>query len=256
MMITGENQTKRQKNGNVHYYTYYHCTKKRKNIPRCPEPHVRQELLDEQLSEMLLEYAMPMAWASKLRELMDKDVNDQQARSQAQTSDLQETITKLSAKLQHLLDSYLDQDIDRETYTNKKAEIMSQKKGFEEKLFKLTLGQNLWFEPMKKWIETAVSICKIASSDNLEAKKSLCLEIFGSNLILKNKKARLRVLEPQFSPQKNRWVLLRKTVISQAKQALLRPSVQFCPGLVRAERIELSSLAWKAGILAIIRRPR
>ena len=26
--------------------------------------------------------------------------------------------------------------------------------------------------------------------------------------------------------------------------------------LVRAERIELSSLAWKAGILAIIRRPR
>ena len=27
MMITGENQTKRQKNGNVHRYTYYHCTK-------------------------------------------------------------------------------------------------------------------------------------------------------------------------------------------------------------------------------------
>jgi hypothetical protein len=110
---------------------------------------------------------------------------------------------------------------------------MSQKKSFEEKLSKLTLGQNLWLEPMKKWIETAVSICKIANSDNLEAKKLLCLEIFGSNLILKNKKARMRVLEPQLSPQKNRWVLLRKTVISQTKQALSRPSVQFCPDLVR-----------------------
>ena len=200
MMITGENQTKRQKNGNIHHYVYYHCTKKRKNTPRCSEPHVRQELLDEQLSEILQEYAMPTAWADKLREFMDKDINDQQARSQAQTADLETSITQLSTKLQRLLDSYLDQDIDRETYISKKAEIVSQKKGFEEKLSKLTLGQNLWLEPMRKWIETAVSICKIANSNNLEAKKLLCLEIFGSNLILKNKKARMRVLEPQFSP--------------------------------------------------------
>ena len=255
MMITGENQTKRQKNGNVHHYVYYHCTKKRKNIPRCPEPHVRQELLDEQLSEMLLEYAMPMAWADKLRELMDKDVNYQQTRNRMQTTDLQATIAQLSAKLQRLLDSYLDQDIDRDTYTNKKAEIMSQKKSFEEKLSKLMLSQNLWLEPMKKWIETAVSICKIANSNDLIAKKSLCLDIFGSNLVLENKKARVRVLEPQFSPQKNRWVLLRKTVISQTKQALSRPSVQFCPDLVRAERIELSSQVWKTRILTTIRRP-
>ena len=237
MMITGENQTKQQKNGNTHHYVYYRCTKKRKNTPRCSEPYVRQELLDEQLSEMLQEYAMPTVWADKLREFMDKDINDQQARSQAQTADLETSITQLSAKLQRLLDSYLDQDIDRETYISKKAEIMSQKKGFEEKLSKLTLGQNLWLEPMKKWIETAVSICKIANSNNLEAKKLLCLEIFGSNLILKNKKARMRVLEPQFFPQKNRWVLLRKTAISQTKQALSRPSVQFCPDLVRVRRL-------------------
>ena len=90
---------------------------------------------------------------------------------------------------------------------------------------------------MKKWIETAVSICKIANSNDLIAKKSLCLDIFGSNLVLENKKARVRVLEPQFSPQKNRWVLLRKTVISQTKQALSRPSVQFCPDLVRVRRL-------------------
>ena len=35
MMITGEYRVKKQKNGNEHYYTYYHCTKKRKtlNVP-------------------------------------------------------------------------------------------------------------------------------------------------------------------------------------------------------------------------------
>lgn len=202
MMITGENQTKRQKNGNVHHYVYYHCTKKRKTTPRCPEPHIREELLDEQLSAMLREYAMPSAWADKLRELMDADQVDEQTRNAAQTAHLQASIAQLAAKLQRLLDSYLDQDIDRDTYINKKAEMMSQKKSFEEKLSKLMLSQNLWLEPMKKWIETAVSICKIANSNDLIAKKSLCLDIFGSNLVLENKKARVRVLEPQFSPRK------------------------------------------------------
>ena len=102
----------------------------------------------------------------------------------------------------------------------------------QEQIEQTALGVSTWVEPMKTWIETAVSICKIANSNDLIAKKSLCLDIFGSNLVLENKKARVRVLEPQFSPQKNRWVLLRKTVISQTKQALSRPSVQFCPDLV------------------------
>ena len=40
MSITGEYKVKKQKNGNVHNYTYYHCTKKNKNI-KCPEPCIR-----------------------------------------------------------------------------------------------------------------------------------------------------------------------------------------------------------------------
>ena len=256
MMVTGENQTKRQKNGNIHRYVYYHCTKKRKNIPRCPEPHIREELLNEQLTEMLQEYAMPKSWADKLRELMEADQANEQHRNQAQTADLQTNIAQLSAKLQRLLDSYLDQDIDREMYINKKVEIMSQKKSFEEKLSKLTHGQNLWLEPMKKWIDIAVSICKVATSNDLLAKKSLCLEIFDSNLILEHKKARLRAPELQLSPQKNRWVLLRKIVISQTKQALPRPNLQFCPDLVRVRGIEPRSQVWKTCILTAVLHPR
>jgi len=169
------------------------------------------ELLDEQITEMLQEYAMPKSWADKLRELMETDQANEQSRNQTQTDDLQTNIAQLSAELQRLLDSYLDQDIDRETYTNKKAEIMSQKKSFEEKLSKLTLGQNLWLEPMKKWIETAVSICKIANDTDLFAKKLLCLEIFGSNLVLEHKKARLRAPEISFSPPGNIWLAFRAT---------------------------------------------
>ena len=234
MMVTGENQTKRQKNGNVHHYTYYHCTKKRKNTPRCPEPHIREELLNTQLTEMLQEYAMPKSWADKLRELMKADQANEQSRNQRQTNDLQANVTQLSTKLQRLLDSYLDQDIDREIYTNKKAEIMSEKKSLEEQNSKLTLANNAWVEPMKKWIEKANGICKITASNDLVAKKSLCLEIFGSNLVLKNKQAQPAAAPNATLPPENIWDLLRKT---QEKIAHGGDNFRISPIMVRIRRL-------------------
>lgn len=71
-MFTAEIRTKRQKNGNVHTYTYYRCTRKSKTVA-CREPHIRAEALDKQLSDLLLAYAMPTAWADKLRELIHED---------------------------------------------------------------------------------------------------------------------------------------------------------------------------------------
>ena len=96
-------------------------------------------------------------------------------------------VLKLAIKLQCLLDSYLDGDVERELYQDKRAEILGEKKRLQEQIEQATLGVLTWVEPMKQWIETAVSICKIAKSDDLLAKKSLCLEIFGSNLKMQNK---------------------------------------------------------------------
>ena len=211
MMITGENQIKRQKNGNVHYYTYYHCTKKRKNASRCPEPHIRQELLDGQLSELLNKYALPDKWTSALNKLLADDEQKAEQSTGVFLAAAQERIGNLHGKLQRLLDSYLDQDIEREIYLAKKAELMSEKKTLEEQNSKLTLAKNAWVEPMRKWIEKANSICKITANDDLLAKKSLCLEIFGSNLFLKNKTAQPTAAPEISPPSENIWVLLRKT---------------------------------------------
>jgi hypothetical protein len=73
---------------------------------------------------------------------------------------------------------------------------------------------------MRKWLEKANSICKVTTaSDDLLAKKSLCLEIFGSNLFLKNKKAQPTAAQNVSPPSENIWDLLRKT---QEKRALSR----------------------------------
>ncbi len=132
MMFTAETQVKRQKNGNVHVYDYYRCTRKSKTVA-CRELHVRAEALDKQLSALLLGFSLPTPWADKLRELMRKDELSEKAEYSANTEVLRNDTAQLSGKLQRLLDSYLDGDVERELYQDKRAEILGQKRRPEEK---------------------------------------------------------------------------------------------------------------------------
>src|SRR3990172_8935643 len=69
MMITGEYKVKKQKNGNVHNYTYYRCTKKRKDF-KCPEPCIRQEELEKQLSSLLQKFSLRPDWGGGVRTML------------------------------------------------------------------------------------------------------------------------------------------------------------------------------------------
>lgn len=66
---------------------------------------------------------------------------------------------------------------------------MSERKTLEEQIIRLEQKQNDWFEPLQEWINEAASAAKIARDNDLFAKKALLTKIYGSNLILQNKKA-------------------------------------------------------------------
>ena len=225
MMITAENKTKRQKNGNVHNYVYYRCSRKSKTT-RCVELPVRSEPLDAQLSSILNDFALPDGWADYLRQRIDEDERAEQGASDAILDDLRGQVTQITGKLQRLLDSLLDELIDRQTYTHKKAELMSEKKSLEEKMSNLALGQCGWVEPMRNWLDKAVSICSVAQNNDFSAKKSLLLEIFGLNLFLTNKNVAENGDQFQISPQKTPWFALRAT---KEKTALLRRNSDIFP---------------------------
>ena len=67
---------------------------------------------------------------------------------------------------------------------------MSQVKTLEEQNIRFEQKQNDWLEPMRVWINEAANAAKIARDTNLFDKKVLALKIFGSNLVIENKKAR------------------------------------------------------------------
>jgi len=85
----------------------------------------------------------------------------------------------------------LEQDVEREVYLKKKAELMSEKKSLEEKTITLEQKRTGWVEPMRKWIKQAETLPKIARDSNLFGKKVAAKEIFGSNLLLAGKEARI-----------------------------------------------------------------
>ncbi len=186
MMITGEKRVKKQQNGKTHTYTYYHCSKKSKKIA-CDEPCIREEELDEQISKLVRQHFLPPDWAKELLVMIEKDVKEGSASQSTLTETTRTSVREIKLRLERLLDTFLDQDIEREAYLEKKADLMSQKKSLEEKTSRLGREQLAWVEPMQKWIEQAQNMENIAQDHNLFAKKVAAKEIFGSNLLLTQK---------------------------------------------------------------------
>ena len=193
MMITGEYKVKKQKNGNVHNYTHYHCTKKRKDM-KCPEPCIRQEELDRQLSSLIKKVSLPKDWAEELLRMANDEHKNSAQSLTACVKENETKISEISEKLERLLTGYLDQVVDEQDYRNQKAKLLSTKKSLQEEISDFSHKQNDWLEPMKEWIKDAQSLDKIASDDDLFAKKVKAKEIFGSNLLLGEKTVRASAL--------------------------------------------------------------
>ncbi len=201
MMITAEQQTKFYKGTNrTVAYTYYHCTKKSKT-QKCFQSYIREEDLDEQLSEMVKKVSLPPSWKTPFLKMWEEDKKQSFQSGFARLQEKSKEMTITQQKLHFLLDSFLDQTIDRPDYLERKEKLMAEKKNLEEHIKNIEGAQNDWLEPFKNWIERASEASTIASGKDLNAKKVLAQEIYGSNLTLSDQKARGEAL--------NAWAALR-----------------------------------------------
>ncbi len=235
--ITAESKTKQQKNGNVHNYIYYRCTKKK---TPCSQPFIRQEVLDSKLSNILKEFTMPTAWAADLSLRAEQDSREVTKTTTLVVNELQLKIENINRKLQRLKDLYLDQEMEQEEYHQDKNSLVSEKQSLQEQISRLKHNHTAWLEPFKEWLKTAQNLDEIAISSDLESKKRAAQIISGSNLYLRNK-------EIEFTPQMQ-WAALRA---AHAKV----PEMEKSCVLERVGGIEPPSSVWKTEIITIIRYP-
>ena len=196
MMITTEVRKKYFPTVNHHaIYTYYRCTKKSTTM-ECNDPYIREEALDEQLSKLLITVSLPSDWAEDMKERMKKDSMESAHSVGTIVAGKQQEISTITTKLQRLLDSYLDQDIEKDIYRKKKQDFMVKKSTLEESILTLQQSQNAWLEPMKTWISDASDAASVARGNDLEKKREYLKKAFGSNLRLTHQTARGSALDP------------------------------------------------------------
>lgn len=110
--------------------------------------------------------------------------------SHAFSQNLSNKITEIEEKLYKLVNFFLDDLMDKDTYLNKKnqlvktkADLIQKRKGFGKKT-------DNWIEPLREWINDAHHAEKLASSKDLSAIKSFVRKI-GTNHHLLDKKVLL-----------------------------------------------------------------
>ncbi len=189
MAITAEVKEKHQKNGNIHHYTYYRCTRKSKT-QKCAESPIRSELLNSQLSALLGKYCMPREWVSPFLALLDREAADASTSASAAVNGLREQILEISRTLARLTDLYVAEDLEREEYLSRRKSLMSDKRTLEEQIGKLEQAPTLWVEPVRNWILDASRLGEIAKSEDYASKKLPLQKIFGLNLTLHAREAR------------------------------------------------------------------
>jgi oligoendopeptidase F len=180
--ITAETKTKRQKNGNVHLYTYYHCTKKR--VP-CSQPSLREDRLEKQVTEALGKIEVPeefKVWAMEIIRQMNKK---ETATIEAIVSKQQKEYNECLRKISNLIDMRAALEISPEQFAEKKRKLEEEQKRLSETLSNIDDRVGNWIKKAEELFELAKLARERFKYGNTQKKKEI-LSSLGSNLSLKN----------------------------------------------------------------------
>ena len=171
------------------WYTYYRCVKK-KGV--CSQKYLPEEELENQLRDLINNVSLSEAWANKLLTMAEKDGEKEKKFAVGELQKLSVSLSDLAKKLDKLLESYLEEIVDTESYQRKKDELLQTKKVLQEKIKEIKTKGSNWLEPLKEFIKEAADAAKIARAKNNCKHLAIFAKKVGSNYFLNDK--RLEVL--------------------------------------------------------------
>ncbi len=169
--ITGE----RQKG-----HHYYRCTKKK---GPCSLKCIREEVFADRLSERGYPMTLRDEGARAVHSIFDQWETEERADATTALNREQARIVDLDARLNRLLDVYLEGSLTREEYTARKEQMLRDKADAKEKIGQIQTRGAAWLEPARDLVKRANQAEKLMFSDDLEGIRDF-LKIAGSNLRL------------------------------------------------------------------------
>ena len=182
--ITAETKTKHQKNGNVHTYVYYHCTKKKNE--NCTEGSIEVDELKKQIVKEINSIEIPPEFHTFAMKWVRAE-NEKEGKTQKTiVVSNQKAYNDITAKLNGLIDMRASGEISAEDFVEKQAKYLTDKKNFKNNLDNTDERIDQWnrtTNEMFTFIEQAIEKFKHGS---LQIKREI-LSTLGSNLIIKGK---------------------------------------------------------------------
>ena len=188
--ITAENKTKRQKNGNVHRYVYYHCTRKSKDHV-CRQRAIQDKDLEAQLEELLNSYEISpklYEWGMKaIKEIADKEVKD---RNEVQKSQ-NKAVEDVQRQLDRLLNLATMGFIPPEEYSKKSESLRATLKKLQKEQGETAERVRSWYEIVGTTLQQLDSATEKFNKGNVTDKRRV-LSALGSDPILTDGKLTLK----------------------------------------------------------------
>ena len=205
-------------------YRYYRCTKKK---GKCSQGYLREEALAEQIKEQLQTISLCDKYTSWMLKRIDEMSESEKDLSQSDAQNLANKIKESEARLEKLVEAYLDGDIPKEIYLKKKDALLRATLSLKEKRKDFKHSGNNWVEPLREWILDMKQADFLASSDNLREIATFAKKI-GTNPRVRNKSARLAPA-PIFAHTAHlRALLLSCARSARASSALSAREVSVC----------------------------
>ena len=191
--VTAENKIKIQKNGNIHRYIYYHCTKRIN--PSCSQRSITVVELERQVKEILERIEIPedfVKWAmDALREENEKESLGRQQIFRNQRRDYDSCV----AKIDGLIDMRAAAEISQDQFAKKQKQLLDEKRRLQSLIKEADNRINEWVKRADEMYNFAHCAKSKFENGSMEVKKGI-LASLGSNLLLRDKKLEITVLKP------------------------------------------------------------
>ncbi len=216
MSITGELKIKRQKNGNVHNYIYYHCSKRSKQ--KCTQGYIEEKELVKQVVARLDELEIPdpfHKWALKWLEAENsKEAIVRESALGAQ----QKAYNAVVHRIDRLIDMRAQEELTEDEYRERKGEAMKEKDRLMAILNGTDKSVDEWVGNMESGFEFVARAKDKFKNGSPDGKKSIFIAL-GNKRELKDRLVLLdmeetllpmgklatevRALHEMFEPQKD-----------------------------------------------------
>ncbi len=190
--ISAGEKYKTQKNGNKHHYTYYQCTHKRGN---CKQPTIEVKELERQFIEEINAIYIPPEFAEWAINELKKDFEKEKIGRNESLEINEKNHKSCLARIDKLVESWLDGDVPKDIYKKKMAELEKEKGILLKILNDTDQSVDNWLQKAEKFFDFAVHAKERFENGDLSDKKEI-IAFLGLNLSIKDRIATIDIPKP------------------------------------------------------------